>query len=257
VYNMDCVAVKYVAKKPKLRNPIFIEGLPGIGNVGKLAVEHIIEETNATKFADLYSKDFPPQVFINMDGTIKLVNNEFYYLKAKKKNQRDLVLLTGDYQGLSSHGQYDLAEKILDIIQELNVKEIFTLGGYGLGHEIKEPKVLCATTDKNLVAKMKKYGAVFKKNEPGGGIVGASGLILGLGKLRGMKGACFMGETPGYLVDPKSAKAVLKILMKMLNLDVNLSELEKKAKEIEYIAHQLKEMESASKEKTDELGYFG
>jgi len=66
-----------------------------------------------------------------------------------------------------------------------------------------------------------------------------------------------MGETPGYLVDPKSAKAVLKILMKVLNLDINLSELEKKAKEIEYIAHQLKEMESASKEKTDELGYFG
>jgi len=254
---MDCVTVKYVAKKPKLRNPIFIEGLPGIGNVGKLAVEHIIEETNATKFADLYSKDFPPQVFINIDGTIKLVNNEFYYRKAKKKNQRDLILLTGDYQGLSSHGQYDLAEKILDIVEELNVEEIFTLGGYGLGHEIKEPKVLCATTDKNLVNKMKKYGAVFKKNEPGGGIVGASGLILGLGKLRGMKGACFMGETPGYLVDPKSAKAVLKILMKMLNLDINLSELEKKAKEIEYIAHQLKEMESASKEKTDELGYFG
>ncbi len=254
---MDCVAVKYVAKKPKLKNPIFMEGLPGIGNVGKLAVEHIIEETKATKFAEVYSKDFPPQVFINMDGTIKLVNNEFYYLKSKKKNQRDLVFLTGDYQGLSSHGQYDLAEKILDIVQDLNVKEIYTLGGYGLGHEIKEPKVLCATTDKNLVSKMKKYGAIFKKNEPGGGIVGASGLLLGLGKLRGLQGACFMGETPGYLVDPKSAKAVLKILMKVLNLDINLSELEKKAKEIEYIAHQLKEMESASKEKTDELGYFG
>jgi len=254
---MECVAVKYVAKKPKLKNPIFMEGLPGIGNVGKLAVEHMIEDMKATKFAELYSKDFPPQVFINIDGTIKLVNNEFFYWKAKKKNQRDMILLTGDYQGLSSHGQYDLAEKILDVIQELNVKEIFTLGGYGLGHEIKEPKVLCATTDKNLVSKMKKYGAIFKKNEPGGGIVGASGLLLGLGKLRGMKGACFMGETPGYLVDPKSAKAVLKILTKILNLDINLSELEKKAKEIEYIAHQLKEMESTSKEKTDELSYFG
>jgi proteasome assembly chaperone (PAC2) family protein len=33
---------------------------------------------------------------------------------------------------------------------------MFTLGGYGLGHEIKEPKVLCATTDKNLVKTMKK-----------------------------------------------------------------------------------------------------
>ena len=255
---MDCVIVKYVAKKPKLKNPLFIEGLPGIGNVGKLAVEHLIENIKAIKFAELYSKDFPPQVFINTDGTIKLVNNEFYYWKAKKKNQRDLVLLTGDYQGLSSNGQYELVESILNIIEDLGVKEMFTLGGYGLGHEIKEPKVLCATTDTRLVKTMKKYGAIFKKNEPGGGIVGASGLLLGLGKLRGLEGTCFMGETPGYLVDPKSAKAILKILMKITNVDLNLSELEKKAKEIEYIAHQLREMESLSKEKSSEdLGYFG
>ena len=80
---MEIVTVKYVEKKPKLNNPILIEGLPGIGNVGKLAVEHLIEMTKAKKFAEIYSKDFPPQVFINPDGTIKLVNNEFYYLKAK------------------------------------------------------------------------------------------------------------------------------------------------------------------------------
>ena len=257
VSKMEYVTVRYVTKKPKLKNPILIEGLPGIGNVGKLAVEHLIDSTKATKFAELYSKDFPPQVFINTDGTIELVNNEFYYWKAKNKKQRDLILLTGDYQGLSSQGQYELVEKILDIIEELGVKEMFTLGGYGLGHEIRDPKVLCATTEKNLVKTMKKYGAIFKKNEPGGGIVGASGLLLGLGKLRGIQGTCFMGETPGYLVDPKSAKAVLKILMKLTNVDINLSALEKKAKEIEHIAHQLKEMESLSKEKPEELKYIG
>jgi len=254
---MDYVTVKYIEKKPKLKNPILIEGLPGIGNVGKLAVEHLIDTIGAVKFAELYSKDFPPQVFINTDGTITLVNNEFYYWKAKKKNQRDLILLTGDYQGLSSQGQYELVETILNISQELGVKEMYTLGGYGLGHDIDSPKVLCATTDKELVKKMKKYGAVFKKNEPGGGIVGASGLLLGLGKLKGFSGTCFMGETPGYLVDPKSAKAVLKILMKITNIEVSLSALEKKAKEIEHIAHQLKEMENISKEKTEELKYIG
>jgi len=206
VNEMDYVSVIYESKKPKLHNPILIEGLPGIGNVGKLAVEHLIDSINAKKFAELYSKDFPPQVFINTDGTIALVNNEFYYWKAKSRG---------------------------------------------------EPKVLCATTDKNLVKTMKKYGAVFKKNEPGGGIVGASGLLLGLGKMRGMKGTCFMGETPGYLVDPKSAKAVLKILMKITKIDLNLSALEKKAKEIEHIAHQLKEMEGLSKDKSEELKYIG
>ena len=254
---MDYVTVKYTTKKPELKNPILIEGLPGIGNVGKLAVEHLIDNIKAVKFAELYSKDFPPQVFINTDGTVKLVNNEFYYWKSKKKKQRDLILLTGDYQGLSSQGQYELVEKILDIAEKFGVKEMFTLGGYGLGHEIQTPKVLCATTDKTLVKTMKKYGAVFKKNEPGGGIVGASGLLLGLGMLRGIKGTCFMGETPGYLVDPNSAKAVLKVLTKITNINVNLSELEKKAKEIEYIAHQLREMENISKEKTDDLKYIG
>jgi uncharacterized protein len=254
---MNLVEVRYVEKKPKLKNPIFIEGLPGIGNVGKLAVEHLIETMRAKKFAELYSKDFPPQVFINPDGTIKLVNNEFFYWKAKTKNQRDIVFLTGDYQGLSSQGQYELAEAILDIIQSLGVKQMFTLGGYGLGREIKEPKVLFATTDAALVKTMKTYGAVFKKNEPGGGIIGASGLLLGLGKLRGLAGTCFMGETPGYLVDPKSAKAVLKVLMKAVNIDVDLSRLEEKAKEIEYIAQQLNEMETITKEKPEDIRYIG
>jgi len=255
---MDYVTVEHIAKIPKLKNPILIEGLPGIGNVGKLAVEHLIDSIGASKFAEIYSKDFPPQVFINPDGTVELVKNELYYWKAKKKDQKNLILLTGDYQGLSSHGQYELVEKILDIAEELGVKEMFTLGGYGLGQDIEKPKVLCATTNVNLVKKMKKYGAVFKKNEPGGGIVGASGLILGLGKIRGLEGTCFMGETPGYLVDPKSAKAVLKILMKITKINVNLSALEKKAKEIEQIAHQLREMESISGgEKSEELRYIG
>ena len=254
---MENVIVRYVASKPELKNPILIEGLPGIGNVGKLAVEHLIETMHAKKFAEIYSKDFPPQVFINTDGTIKLVNNEFYYWKAKKKNQRDLILLTGDYQGLSSQGQYELVENILNVVDELGSKEMFTLGGYGLGHEIKHPKVLFATTDKHLVKKIQKYGAIFKKNEPGGGIIGASGLLLGLGKLRGFSGVCFMGETPGYLVDPKSAKAVLKILTKITNIDVDLSQLERKAKEIESIAQQLQEIESISRKKSDELRYIG
>ena len=254
---MDFITIKKIGKMPKLSNPILIEGLPGIGNVGKLAVEHLIDTINAKKFAEIYSKDFPPQVFINPDGTVELVKNEFYYWKAKKEKQRDLILLTGDYQGLSSRGQYELVDCILDMCEELGANELFTLGGYGLGHDISKPKVLCATTHKELVKEMKKHGAVFKKNEPGGGIVGASGLLLGLGKLRDFKGVCFMGETPGYLVDPKSAKEVLKILMSITQIEVNLSALENKAKEIELIAQQLKEMEGPVSEKTEDLKYIG
>lgn len=70
-----------VLKEIELEKPIFIEALPGIGHVGKLAADHIIHELNAEKFAELYSPSFPPQVLVKKDGTIEMMKNEFYYLK--------------------------------------------------------------------------------------------------------------------------------------------------------------------------------
>ena len=81
---MDDIIIEKT-EEPKLKNPILIEGLPGVGNVGKLAAEHLIEQLKAKKFADIYSRYFPPQVLVNDDGTIKLVNNELYYFKSRKK----------------------------------------------------------------------------------------------------------------------------------------------------------------------------
>ncbi|HUV25030.1 MAG TPA: PAC2 family protein, partial [Methanomassiliicoccales archaeon] len=52
-------------EEPELVEPILIEGLPGVGNVGKLAAEHLLDQIDAVKFADIYSKHFPPQVVVN------------------------------------------------------------------------------------------------------------------------------------------------------------------------------------------------
>ena len=41
---MSTWKIQQIGKKPKLNNPIFIEGLPGIGNVGKVAIDVIIDE---------------------------------------------------------------------------------------------------------------------------------------------------------------------------------------------------------------------
>ena len=252
---MDEIIVKYL-DKPKLNDPILIEGLPGVGNVGKLAAEHMIDQIKATKFAEIYSKYFPPQVFVNDNGTIKLVNNELYYYK-RADNPRDLVILVGDYQGLTPDGQYALSDMIIKICKDLKVKTIFTLGGYGLGRMIEKPRVLGAATDMELIEEMKKHGVVFSKGEPGSGIVGASGLLLGLGKLEGMRCVCLMGETSGYFVDPKSAQAVLGILMSVLGITIDLTALEDKAKQIEQLTSKLKEADMPPEPKREDLGYIG
>jgi uncharacterized protein (TIGR00162 family) len=244
-------------EKPELESPILIEGLPGVGNVGKLAAEHLVEQLKATKFADIYSKFFPPQVLLDDDGIIRLVSNEMYYCKGVE-GRPDLMILIGDYQGLTPDGQYELSDHILNLAQEYNVSRVYTLGGYGVGKMVEKPRVLGAATDMDLVVEMKEKGVIFSKGEPGSGIVGASGLLLGLGKVRGMKAVCLMGETSGYFVDPKGAEAVLRILTKLVGADVDFKALEEKAEQIEALTSKIKETDqSAPEPRREDLGYIG
>ncbi|RLI92635.1 MAG: proteasome assembly chaperone family protein [Candidatus Altiarchaeales archaeon] len=229
---MDYVIVK-ILEEPKLKNPILIEGLPGIGLVGKLAVDHMLDELKAKKFIEMYSPFLPPQVSILEDGTVKLVNMEFYYWIGEKN---DLILLVGDFQGITPDSQYQLAEKTLDIAEKFNVMRIFTLGGFGTGGITKRPRVFGAATNRRLVEELRKYGIIFKG---GGAIFGASGLLLGLGMQRDIEGVCLMGETHGQIIDAKSAEAVLRVLTRILDIDIDMTELAEKAKETE---HQMSRM---------------
>ena len=111
---MDDITVK-ILERPELNNAVMIEGLPGIGLVGKLAADHLLDELKGKKFAELYSIFLPPQVVIREDGTVKLVNNEFYYVKG---DDRDLIILTGDFQGITPDSQYKISESMLDIAQD-------------------------------------------------------------------------------------------------------------------------------------------
>ena len=224
-----------VFEKPKLKNPVLIEGLPGVGNIGRVAVGYLIEELGAKKFAQLYSEHFFPFVMLHENYQVHLLKNEFYYWKAKKPNQRDLILLVGDCQSLSTHGHYEVIEKVLDFVEKFGVKEMFTIGGLATGEPEDDPMIYGAVSDKELVKKYKKYGINFSAGEKVGYIVGASGLFLGLGKERGMKGVCMLGETSGFpiVTDPRAAEVILDSLTKILNIKIDMSKLEQRVKDME------------------------
>ena len=242
-------------KKVKLNKPIMVEGLPGVGNVGKLVAEHMILELNAEKIVEIYSPHFPPQVLVNDDGTVRLCKNEIYAWKSKK---HDLLIVSGDQQSVTNEGHYLIAEWLLNFAQQYDVSRIYTLGGYGIGQLVEKQTVLGAANDPELVKEMKDYGVEFHEGEPGGSIVGASGLLLGLGRLRGIPGVCLLGLTSGYLVDPKSAQAVLKVLSDALSLEIDMQALEERAEEMEKVVERLREMEQAQipKHREEELGYI-
>lgn len=255
------VNINYI-KDPEelgLQSPILIEGLPGIGHVGKLVADHLVKELGAEKVVEICSHYFPPQVMVEEEGTVRMPMNEAYVIKSDS-DAPDLVILVGDFQSVSSEGHFELVNAYLEVAKKFNASRIYTLGGYGLGRLVEEPYVLGAANTKELVEELSELGVRFDKGEPGGGIIGASGLLLGVAQMEGIEAACLMGVTSGYMVDPKSAKAVLNILMKTLKLEVSVEALEERAKEMEKVVSQIKEMqETASQQwKSDEdLRYFG
>ena len=224
-----------ILEMPKLRNPSMVCGFPGSGYVGKLAIDHMVDELKATPFANMFSSSFPPQVLIQSDGTADQMKNTLYYSKG---DTNDLILLSGDAQPVTPESQYELAEEIVKICDTLAVKTIYTLAAYITGTFSKNPKVYGTSTVLQIVNEFQKYDVSTMNS---GSITGMNGLILGVGKRKGITGICLLGETSGYVVDAKASKIVLETLIKMLDLKLDLSGIIKKAQDTEHLVKTIEE----------------
>ncbi|CDK39733.1 proteasome assembly chaperone family protein [Halorubrum sp. AJ67] len=250
---MEDIEIDEVAT-PELDDPVLIEGLPGVGHVGKLAAEHLLEEFDGELVRRVYATEFPPQVSVDDEGVAELTCAEFH---AVETDGADLLVLTGDHQAGSNAGHYRLTSTFLDIAEEFGSERAFALGGVPTGELVEEYTVLGAVSDAALVDDLEDAGVEFRADEPAGGIVGVSGLVLGLGGRRGFDAACLMGETSGYLVDPKSARAVLETLETVLGFSVDYESLEDRAEEMEEVVGKIQEMQEGPAVPDDDLRYIG
>ncbi|MFH1785781.1 MAG: proteasome assembly chaperone family protein [Candidatus Micrarchaeota archaeon] len=210
----------------KLRKAVLITGLPGIGLIGQVVGRYLVDELKAKRIANLYSPHFPHQVFMTKRGGMRLIKNSFYFHKGKK---RDILILVGDIQAMSSVGQYEVASRTLDYCQKIGVTEILTVGGYSTGKISENRKIFCVATSDGLRERLKKFHVIF--GEARGSIVGAAGLLPSLCKFRGMEGACVMGETHGGYIDTASARQITIMLSKYLDIKLNLKKLDERAAE--------------------------
>ena len=217
---------------PQLQSPYLICSFPGSGYVGKIAIDHLIQELDAKLLADIYYTSFPPQIMIGTDGVAELMKNSIFYSKATSSNNNDVLLLTGDSQPSSPESQYVLSEQILDIAAKFNTKEVFTLGAAITGVFVDKQRVYGTSTDADIVKTFNKLNILTMTT---GSVAGMNGLIIGIAKLRKMKGTCLLGETSGYVVDAKASKAVLESLLSIIGIKIDMTGLDKKAKDTEML----------------------
>lgn len=238
--------IEQIGKLPKLHNPVLIEGLPGIGNVGKVAADFIIDELKAKKLYTFFSYTFPHSVFVNEKNLVELPAIVMHYKQYNDPKKRDIMFLSGDVQPIDEASSYEFCDIVLDICEKLKCKEIITLGGIGLQAVPKKPKIYCTGSDKEIIKKYMKhadmrndlYGVV-------GPIIGVTGLLLGLAQKRKISAIALLAETFAHpmFLGIKSSKKILKILNDEFKLGLKFEQLEK----------EIKEMESEVLKRTDDL----
>lgn len=215
------VCIVSMTEKPKLNDPILIEGLPGIGFVANIVALHLIRELNAEPFAEIRCSSFQDLAVTADGGKTREPINELYYYKGKL-GERDLIILYGNTQALTSTGQYELCSRILTMSEELGCHLVVTLGGLKRETEVNEPKLFFAATNSKIGKEMLQSGVQIIN----GRIFGVAGLLVGLARLRGLDGFCLLAETPGVFPDGVAASRILNLLGGMFDLKVNADRLE-------------------------------
>ncbi len=241
------VIIEKIENLPELNNPVFLEGLPGIGYVGYTTTSYIVETLNPTLFLRIYLDILPAQVSIKEGGLVDLMSYRFYYYKG---TDRDFIFMLGEAQPNDPKDQYLATRIVLELLKEMGVNDIITVGGYGRGTQPEEPKVYGAATHEGLVNEFSKYNIIFSNTEPEGGIIGMTGLFLGLGKLMGFRGICLMGETSGMFKDPKAARAIIKILDEHFKLNLNMERLNKMVEDFERFVSLVSQVSKATEKPT-------
>lgn len=249
--------------KIKLNNPILLIGLPGIGLVGKIAIEYIAQNTKAKKIGSIHGSVFPPLVIVDKKGNVDLIKDEIYLLKQEKN---DLILLTGDVQPpignpLADEHHYYFAKKIIEIAKKIGVNKIYTFAGMDIGDAriTQKPKIQFAANSEKEIVAMKKLKLIQAKEDLT--ISGVAGVVVGLAKQEKIDAACILGETSSKLIygDFDSARAVLEFTCNMLKINIDLKDIKKEASKItkafKQIVDELKSISEADNKEEPRLTY--
>jgi len=214
-----------------LKSPVALVGLPGIANVGRIAIETLTQVLDAEHMMDFFSQDFPPRVFVQK-GISTVPKSTIHFYRSAPDELHDLLLLSADYQPSTSSGVYEYADFVAGEFSALGVREMYALAAYEQSYEeyfssYPEPsRIYVSASSEELLAKLSALSNITVTQE--GSIVGANGVIpFWAATLYNMDGACLLGETLGVIkTDYRAAKAVLEKIVDILGIKASFDDMD-------------------------------
>ena len=230
-------------KKPK--NCTIIEGFPGFGLVGTIASEFLIEHLKTEQIGKILFNDMPAMVAIH-EGKVVEPLGIFY-------NEKYNIIILHAIIG-ANKAEWDLADAIGKVADDLKIKEIISLEGVGSAEESEDTRVFYYTNNDKNVKLFEKAGIEPLKE---GIIIGVTGAVLL--RVEKMPVSCLFAETHSNLPDSKAAAKIIEALDKYIGMDIDYKPLLEQAQKFEDKLKTILQKSQEAQEVSDKkkLSYFG
>ena len=185
---------------------------PGVGNVGKLLTDGLVDGLESTLVAELFHPDLPPQAKMT-DG---LLTPPHLTLHSINLGNESILVISGEAQPISPSGQFEMAETILATVAELGCEYMVVLAGLSSEPTCEEVYVICA--DDNIKELFKNGGGEIAVDKPSGGVIGMAGLLASMGPVNAISSGCVVAATIGSSADIHAAERLRLALQNWLDL---------------------------------------
>lgn len=224
---MPAEAPLKIFREPSLKNPCLVVAWGCIGEVGIGVVTYLRDKLGAEEFGEIELRDFfsiPVEVKNGLVEELRFPQSKLHYWE--NREGKDLILSIADEE--PPLRRYEYANLLLDVAKQFQVERIYTVCAFpALISHSAEPRVFGLVNDTKLVEYLEQYPITVIKERK---LTSMNALLLGLARKRGLQGIYLLGEVPAYstqLANPRSCRAVLKVLTAMLGVDIDIAELDR------------------------------
>ncbi|MEK6939889.1 MAG: PAC2 family protein [Nanoarchaeota archaeon] len=229
-----------LTKKPK--NVTIIEGFPGFGLIGTIAIEFLMDHLETEKIGTIEMDEVPAMIAIHQSKVIEPVSLHY---------NKDYNLVLVHAINIGKNTGWKLSEMIEQLADELSAKEVVSLEGVGSPNPGN--KVYYYSTSGSQNKKLASSASPLSE----GIVVGVTGALLA--KNMKVPVVAFFAEAQSGLPDSRAAAEIIKALDTYTGLKIDPKPLLAQAKLFEQklkgITQKAGKAEELQEEKMD--NYFG
>ncbi len=202
--------------------PLFIIGFTGVGMIGTIVVNELIEQLAMKQIGHVLSEDLPP-ITLFYDGILKHPFRIYY----DKEHNIVVTICEVPFQ----QGSYtDLARTLMEWALRMGIQDVICLQGMADESLFREsPAPVFAAAEKEVLDKIMIHGV---KRPPRGLIMGAEAAILNETLNNKLNGVVYLTPANPQVPAPEGAAVILEKISNVYKFPIALDNLLQQADQI-------------------------